>query len=475
MVPSALVILEAFPLSVSGKLDRKLLPRPEYTSAEEQYDPPKGRTEARLERVWAELLGREKVSRMTSFFDLGGHSLLAVKLASKIKAEFGGIPVTVQTLFTHDTIAELGERVDGMLKARGDAEEGPAVVQTPSIEIAVLSARLPRPTHAYIQFLPPEAPEQTAELFMEERPLATRYEVVPRPGGPAERPEGDLLPDDRCVVQVTLPCKAGSGVDAEWARNHLEDAQRLLEAFGVPGENVALTPELSAFCGRGANCRRQVAHAVARSVDVVTESRGATALCLYSVSLDELQVVRMLSSPPARLYVAAPREPVTEATLRALGFAGQVVVCERLSAVNERVVVVTPYLPGREEAAEAAVAELDKAGLPSGSSWVSFASTGSNSLSRVPAVLLASATPPLDSYEYLPHVPGIPQFATTVPGTHAIALAMLDAPTEAPPAAASSSRAVAVAGAIGGGVRATAGAVGGALSWAAGYWRGGNQ
>ncbi|MFN5457254.1 AMP-binding enzyme, partial [Bradyrhizobium sp.] len=86
MVPSAYVHLERLPLTPNGKLDRKALPAPEGTAfAVQAYEPPQGETEEAIARIWAELLGVERIGRHDNFFALGGHSLLAIQVVSRLR------------------------------------------------------------------------------------------------------------------------------------------------------------------------------------------------------------------------------------------------------------------------------------------------------------------------------------------------------------------------------------------------------
>ena len=85
MVPSAIVVLDALPLTANGKVDRKALPEPEMVSAQ-QYEAPQGELEETLAQIWAEVLGVERVGRQDGFFDLGGHSLLALGLLERVRA-----------------------------------------------------------------------------------------------------------------------------------------------------------------------------------------------------------------------------------------------------------------------------------------------------------------------------------------------------------------------------------------------------
>jgi len=108
MVPARFVALDAMPLTVNGKIDRKALPDPYQTFAEaaEAAAVPGNPTEAVLLGIWKELLQKEQISTRDDFFGLGGHSLLAIKLAAEIKASLKK-EVEIRALFIHKTIKEL--------------------------------------------------------------------------------------------------------------------------------------------------------------------------------------------------------------------------------------------------------------------------------------------------------------------------------------------------------------------------------
>ena len=88
MVPSAIVVLDALPLTTNGKVDRKALPEPELAGAQ-VYEAPQGEVEQMLTGIWAEVLGVERVGRHDSFFELGGHSLLLVQMLARVRTEMG--------------------------------------------------------------------------------------------------------------------------------------------------------------------------------------------------------------------------------------------------------------------------------------------------------------------------------------------------------------------------------------------------
>ncbi|WP_428263972.1 non-ribosomal peptide synthetase [Haliangium sp.] len=113
MVPSAIVILDEFPLNPNGKVDRGALPspRPEDYAATADYVAPRTELEQKLAEVWAEILGVAKVGVNDDFFDLGGHSLLAVRLATRL-GEVLGRRTRSTAVFQAPTIAALAEILD---------------------------------------------------------------------------------------------------------------------------------------------------------------------------------------------------------------------------------------------------------------------------------------------------------------------------------------------------------------------------
>ncbi|SOY66745.1 non-ribosomal peptide synthetase [Cupriavidus taiwanensis] len=108
MVPAAIVLLDALPLTANGKLDRRALPPADTAapSGSALQEPPQGELETRLAHIWQALLQVPAVGRHDNFFALGGHSLLAVQLLSRIQGELG-IDVPLALLFGAATLAEL--------------------------------------------------------------------------------------------------------------------------------------------------------------------------------------------------------------------------------------------------------------------------------------------------------------------------------------------------------------------------------
>jgi SAM-dependent methyltransferase/acyl carrier protein len=117
MVPSAFVLLDAFPLTPSGKVDRPALPAPGQARAEldAAYVAPRTPAEESLAAIWCDVLELKQVGVHDNFFtDLGGHSLLATQLVSRVRDVFG-TELPLRRLFDTPTIAELAIAIEALL------------------------------------------------------------------------------------------------------------------------------------------------------------------------------------------------------------------------------------------------------------------------------------------------------------------------------------------------------------------------
>jgi hypothetical protein len=112
MLPAAWVTLDAFPLTRTGKVDRRALPAPDAASLarEAVRAAPRSGVEHAVAEAWREVLGVEEVGLDDNFFDLGGHSLLLARLRSRLAGKLAR-EVSVVTLFRYPTVRSLAEYV----------------------------------------------------------------------------------------------------------------------------------------------------------------------------------------------------------------------------------------------------------------------------------------------------------------------------------------------------------------------------
>jgi len=109
MVPAAFVVLEAFPLSPSGKTDKRLLPKPELLD-QGQYVAPATELEQQLAAIWGDVLRLERVSTQDNFFTMGGDSIQSIQVVSRVGRL--GTKIHTEDLVKHQTIAALAAFIE---------------------------------------------------------------------------------------------------------------------------------------------------------------------------------------------------------------------------------------------------------------------------------------------------------------------------------------------------------------------------
>ncbi|OBH40505.1 non-ribosomal peptide synthetase, partial [Mycobacterium intracellulare] len=127
MVPAAVVVLDALPLTVNGKLDKRALPAPEYQKRGGEYVAPSNPTEETIAGIFARVLGMERVSVDDSFFELGGDSLSAMRVIAEINTALDGA-LSVRTLFDSQSIRALSQRITSGADTENAAGPGFAAV-----------------------------------------------------------------------------------------------------------------------------------------------------------------------------------------------------------------------------------------------------------------------------------------------------------------------------------------------------------
>ena len=110
-VPRYVTFVASLPLSAGGKLDRQRLPPPNWGSSNPAIqDGDAVSVQARLARLWAQILGLDSVAPEDNFFDLGGYSLLTVKLFDEVEREFG-VRLTMAAIFAAPSLRDMAANI----------------------------------------------------------------------------------------------------------------------------------------------------------------------------------------------------------------------------------------------------------------------------------------------------------------------------------------------------------------------------
>ncbi|AEI62072.1 non-ribosomal peptide synthetase [Myxococcus fulvus] len=225
LVPSRFTVLNALPMTTSGKVDRKALAALPVQDMEPEAAPgarPRGAVEELLALLFCQVLGVPQVRREDDFFHIGGHSLAATRLVARVRQAFD-VEFPLQAFFTEPTIAGLARE----LEARRDGA-------------ALLPAPVPRPVDAaltlsptqerlwFVQQLHPgtsayhlaEAVELAGPLDVAAMEDALRWLVTRHPVLRLAVPARDGLP---APVQAPVPARVldveASDAPEQWARD----------------------------------------------------------------------------------------------------------------------------------------------------------------------------------------------------------------------------------------------------------------
>ncbi|MEV7463438.1 amino acid adenylation domain-containing protein [Streptomyces rubiginosohelvolus] len=245
MVPTALISLDALPLTPSGKLDRAALPAPDLAATATAVAP-RGIREAVLTTLFAELLGIPEAGAEDSFFALGGDSILSIQLVAR--ARKAGMTLTPRDVFEYKTPAAL---------ARAAATAGPTAVPrldpagraplTPIMRWALQHGPIDG-LHQYAHLVtPPEATRATLTeaiaRLMERHPML-RATLVGDPGSQVLHIPG---PDEQAAEPVLLRVDAaGETADRAVERTAALTAEAVDQLNPSQGELVR-----AAWCDRG--------------------------------------------------------------------------------------------------------------------------------------------------------------------------------------------------------------------------------
>ena len=114
MVPSEIILLEQFPLTTNGKIDRRALPSPTNSRDEvASYVEPRTPMEELVAQIWTEFLGVQRPGREDNFFELGGHSLLAMRMLSRLRQVFN-CEIELRAVFHFPILRDLAAHLESL-------------------------------------------------------------------------------------------------------------------------------------------------------------------------------------------------------------------------------------------------------------------------------------------------------------------------------------------------------------------------
>ena len=119
MVPSAFVEIQALPLSPNGKINRRQLPAPDWSSDGGETVEPRNELEATLVRIWQSVLGVPNIGVRDNFFDLGGHSIMAARVLAEVQKATGK-DLPFSALFRGATVESLALLIEQESEAGND-------------------------------------------------------------------------------------------------------------------------------------------------------------------------------------------------------------------------------------------------------------------------------------------------------------------------------------------------------------------
>ncbi|OBB95586.1 non-ribosomal peptide synthetase [Mycobacterium sp. 852002-40037_SCH5390672] len=323
MVPSAVVVLDALPLTVNGKLDTRALPAPEYQDAD-RYRAPVSAVEEILAGIYAQVLGVERVGVDDSFFDLGGDSILSMQVVAR--ARTAGVVCRPRDVFVEQTVARLA-RVATIASGDDDVVDeglGP-VVATP---IMRWLQNMDGPVEQFNQTMVLAAP---AEVTFDDVPvvlqalldrhamLRLRVEDDGAGGWSLEAPEAGSVQAGDCLESVDVLSEAAL-VDAR-SRLNLADGVVMRAVWASATNQLALIIHHLAVDGvswRTLIEDLNIAWAQHHSGQSVALPVGGTSFARWSSLLDEyarrpevveqLEEWRQVAAVPAVLPQAQPQD-----------------------------------------------------------------------------------------------------------------------------------------------------------------------
>ncbi|HXV98345.1 MAG TPA: thioesterase domain-containing protein, partial [Anaerolineae bacterium] len=144
MLPGVFVLLDEFPLTPNGKIDRRTLPEPDSSDlvTRSEFASPQTPTEEILAMLWGEVLGLKQVGRFDNFIELGGHSLLATQLITRIRDTFK-VDLSLRRLFEIPTIAAVADFIDHIQTANEQGGRSVGNISAANTSLPPIPLQLP--------------------------------------------------------------------------------------------------------------------------------------------------------------------------------------------------------------------------------------------------------------------------------------------------------------------------------------------
>lgn len=145
MVPATFMVLDEFPLTPNGKVNRRALPEPEQQRQQSSaaFVSPQNELERQIAEIWHEMLQLETIGIHDNFFELGGHSLLAIQMHSKLQ-ELLDMDISVVEIFQYPTIHSMAQYISQKQQASETAEPEQARGEKRAARRAAVSQRRQR-------------------------------------------------------------------------------------------------------------------------------------------------------------------------------------------------------------------------------------------------------------------------------------------------------------------------------------------
>ncbi|MFI0263729.1 amino acid adenylation domain-containing protein, partial [Streptomyces sp. NPDC017056] len=223
MVPAAVILLEALPLTANGKLDRAALPASD-PAERVAGRAPESETEKALCALFAEVLGLERVSVDDNFFDVGGNSTLAMRLAGRIRTELGA-ELSMRHFFGAPTPIGVARLLESKVRPELRAVDHPD-----EIPLSAGQSRL----------WPPARPDEAAE---QQLPLALRLVGELDPAA-LEEALADVAARHDILRTVFSDTGTDTGTDGGHAYQRVLDADAARPSLAVVPAAEAQLPDL---------------------------------------------------------------------------------------------------------------------------------------------------------------------------------------------------------------------------------------